>query len=98
MKILMKYMAVGAMMVTCFSCATDSTQILVNKIENDRSFQQVDSMARAVIGKGLNAGSGYSQVWARDLNTFVETACEVMNPQDLRGAILVFFGLQQPNG
>ena len=98
MKSLVKYMAVGAMAMACFSCATDSKQVLVNSIENDLSFQQVDSMGRAVIGKGLNAGSGYSQVWARDLNTFIETACEVVDTKDLRGAILVFFGLQQPNG
>ena len=65
MKSLVKYMAVGAMAMACFSCATDSKQVLVNSIENDLSFQQVDSMGRAVIGKGLNAGSGYSQVWAR---------------------------------
>lgn len=98
MKIEMKHIAIAAMAMTCFSCATDSKQVLVNKIENNQSFHLVDSMGRAVLGKGLNAGSGYSQVWARDMNTFIETACEVVDKEDLRGAILVFFGLQQPNG
>lgn len=98
MKSLVRHIAVAVMAVTCSSCATDSKQALVNSIENNQSFQMVDSMGREVLGKGLNAGSGYSQVWARDMNTFIETACEVVSKEDLRGAILVFFGLQQPNG
>lgn len=98
MKSLVKHITVVVMAITCFSCTTDPKQVLVNNIENNQSFQMVDSMGRAVLGKGLNAGSGYSQVWARDMNTFIETACEVVNKDDLRGAILVFFGLQQPNG
>lgn len=98
MKSLVRHIAVAVIAVTCSSCATDSKQALVNSIENNQSFQMVDSMGREVLGKGLNAGSGYSQVWARDMNTFIETACEVVSKEDLRGAILVFFGLQQPNG
>lgn len=98
MKSLVRHIAVAVMAVTCSSCATDSKQALVNSIETNQSFQMVDSMGREVLGKGLNAGSGYSQVWARDMNTFIETACEVVSKEDLRGAILVFFGLQQPNG
>lgn len=50
-------------------------------------------MARAVIRSGFNAGSGYSQIWARDMNTFIEVACEESNPSDLRNAILLFFAL-----
>lgn len=71
---------------------------LARQIRSDRSLQQVDSMARAVIRQGLTAGSGYSQVWIRDLNTFIEVACEEMEPAVLREAILLFFALQQPNG
>ena len=69
---------------------------LADTLLNDSTLQQVDSMARAVLAHGFNAGSGYSQVWARDLNTFIETACEVNDPADIRGAILLFFRLQQP--
>lgn len=54
-------------------------------------------MARSVIGQGFNAGSGYSQIWARDMNTFIEVACEETNQTDIRNAILLFFALQQPN-
>ena len=80
------------------SCAAPNPNLeLAEAIRNDQSFHQVDSMARAVIGQGLNAGSGYSQIWARDMNTFIETACEITDPKILREAILLFFTLQQPN-
>ena len=80
------------------SCAAPNPNLeLAEAIRNDQSFHQVDSMARAVIGQGLNAGSGYSQIWARDMNTFIETACEITDQKVLREAILLFFALQQPN-
>ena len=72
-------------------------QNLSKTILEDKSLNTVDSMAREVIKSGFNAGSGYSQIWARDMNTFIETACEENNPNDLRQAILLFFALQQPN-
>ena len=96
----MKVRTILAGMTCAFlvSCAAPNPNLeLAEAIRNDQSFHQVDSMARAVIGQGLNAGSGYSQIWARDMNTFIETACEVTNPKVLREAILLFFALQQPN-
>lgn len=98
MKKSIKCLVAAMAMTVCLPCAADSKRDLVNSINNNRFFCQVDSMGREVLTKGLNAGSGYSQVWARDLNTFIETACEVMDTGNLRGALLVFFGLQQPNG
>ena len=35
--------------------------------------------------------------YARDMNTFIEIACEESDPHELREAILLFFALQQPN-
>lgn len=58
----------------------------------------VDSMARGLLRQGFNAGSGYSQVWIRDLNTFIETAAECVPAAELRGALYLFFALQQDNG
>ena len=82
----------------CVSCTSPTKEKqLANQILQDTSLRQVDKMARQVIGSGFNAGSGYSQIWARDMNTFIETACEISNPQDLRNAIILFFALQQPN-
>lgn len=71
---------------------------LADRILSDTTMAQVDSMAREILKGSFNAGSGYSQVWARDLNTFVETACEVNNPADIREALMIFLRLQQPNG
>ena len=81
-----------------FSCTMPSPQQqLAKTILNDTTLHQVDSMARSVISQGFNAGSGYSQIWARDMNTFIEVACEETNQTDIRNAILLFFALQQPN-
>lgn len=84
--------------VLCLCSSKKPEQILAKEILEDRSLHVVDSMARDVIRKGLNAGGGYSQVWARDLNTFIEIATEESGRETLRGAILLFFALQQPNG
>lgn len=85
----------------CLGClisctAPTPTQKLAEEISRDVSLHTVDSLARAVIRSGFNAGSGYSQIWARDLNTFIEIAAEESDPADLRNAILLFFALQQP--
>ena len=86
----------GLLLVSCGT--TDPEVELARRIQADQSLCQVDSMARAVIGQGFNAGSGYSQIWARDMNTFIETACEVSDTKAIRDAILLFFSFQQPNG
>lgn len=84
--------------VAFFSCTTTNPQQqLAETILNDTTLHQVDSMARSIISQGFNAGSGYSQIWARDMNTFIEVACEETNQTDIRNAILLFFALQQPN-
>lgn len=76
---------------------SDPKRALANKILNDPTLTVVDTMARNLLKKGFNAGSGYSQVWARDMNTFIETALQEVDPKEIRGALLVFFALQQPN-
>jgi len=80
-------------------CSThrNSDKSLAQTILRDSSLARVDSMAHSLLQKGFNAGSGYSQVWVRDMNTFVETALQVVDPKEIRGAILVFFALQQPD-
>lgn len=89
------FVLLSSLLVAC--TAPTKNQQLAESIRQDTSFATVDSMARDIIRKGFNAGSGYSQIWARDMNTFIEVACEESNPQDLRNAILIFFTLQQPN-
>ena len=71
---------------------------LAQTIRNDKSLDEVVSLANKLLSKGFNAGSGYSQVWCRDMNTFIEAALDVVPQKDVRGALLLFFALQQPNG
>ena len=47
-----------------------SNKELAKTIIDDATLSQVQSMAEDVLKQGFNAGSGYSQVWARDMNTF----------------------------
>ena len=55
-------------------------------------------MARKVFEDDLTAGSGYGEVWIRDLNTFIEEALEVHEPQRFRESLLTFFKFQGANG
>ena len=71
---------------------------LRQSIASDTRLDVVDSMARALIGSGFNAGSVYHQVWCRDLNTFIETSCELLPRETIREAVVRFYAFQQPNG
>ena len=71
---------------------------LARQIRQDERLDRVDSMARALIATGLSAGNVYNQVWCRDLNTFIETSCEVLPQALLRETILRLYAFQQPNG
>lgn len=73
------FMIGTVLFLTACSHQTTTRQKLAASILQDTSLTVVDSMARVTIRNGLNAGSGYTQVWARDMNTFVEIACEEMD-------------------
>jgi hypothetical protein len=79
-----------------FSAETDAN--LAAEIRADPTLTQVHQMAQNLLRRGLNAGSGYSEVWIRDLNTFIEVALEVNPPERLRDALLTFFKFQGPAG
>lgn len=51
-----------------------------------------------VLGRGLNAGDRYPEVWIRDFATFIEIQCRVVPHAALREALLQFFAFQQPDG
>ncbi len=80
------------------SSIAETHQELANHILADTSLQTVERMARELLGKGFDAGGGYTQVWIRDLNTFIETSCEVYDPKEIRRHLLTFYYLQQKNG
>lgn len=71
---------------------------LAGKILADQTLSDVYRKAQTLLKGGFNAGSGYGEVWIRDLNTFIEVAIEVNPPQRLREALLTFFKFQGPNG
>lgn len=71
---------------------------LARQILDDQTLRDVDRMAKDLLKGGLNAGSGYGEVWIRDMNTFITVALEVNPPQRFRDALLTFFKLQGTNG
>ncbi|WP_316748847.1 hypothetical protein [Pedobacter gandavensis] len=93
------YILSGAFLV--FGCHSEGKaqkqQDLAAQILADSSLTMVDNLAKGIIKEGFNAGSGYSQIWARDFNTLIETSLDVRSKEDVRGAILMFFALQQKN-
>lgn len=71
---------------------------LAAKILVDKSLSQASSMAKDILKSGLNAGSGYDQVWIRDANTFIEVALGVNPPERFRDAFLNVFKFQGDDG
>ena len=50
----------------------------------DEELREVRDRAKALLGTGLTAGSGYGEVWIRDLNTFIELALQVNEAKGIR--------------
>ena len=81
----------------CASPAAMSPE-LAARIVSDARLDSVCVRAGRLAAQGLTAGSGYAEVWIRDLNTFMTLACEVSDPALLREALLRFFAFQGPDG
>jgi hypothetical protein len=75
-----------------------ATRGLAGEILRDRELEEVLKRAKALLQTGLTAGSGYGEVWIRDLNTFLELALQVNDAGPLREALLTFFKFQGPEG
>lgn len=71
---------------------------LSETILNNPDLTLVLEKAKSILKTGLTAGSGYGEVWIRDLNTFIELALEVRDKAQLRRSLLVFFHFQPKNG
>ena len=65
---------------------------------SESSLKKVENMAYSVLSSGFNAGDGYNQVWARDLNTFIRFSCKVLPQDTVRNALLKFFYFQGFDG
>ena len=73
-------------------------QELARRILDDPEFDFALDRARTLLGSGLTAGSGYGEVWIRDLNTFIEMALRYVNRDVIRSNLLTFFMFQGADG
>jgi len=71
---------------------------LAQEILADPDLIAVHRRAKTLLETGLNAGSGYGEVWIRDLNTFIELALQVQDEEQIRRSLLVFFHFQGKDG
>ena len=78
--------------------AASAQQSLARKILADPNLPLVLGKAESLLKTGFNAGSGYGEVWIRDLNTFIELSLEVNDPKPIREALLTFCKFQGPEG
>jgi hypothetical protein len=88
----------GAVTPTAGNMANPGDTELAAQILADKTLPQVHRKAQELLKGGLNAGGGYSQVWIRDMNTFIEIALEVNPHERFREALLNFCKLQGPQG
>ncbi|MGE5295280.1 MAG: polysaccharide lyase family protein, partial [Solirubrobacterales bacterium] len=72
--------------------------VLAKRILADPNLPTVLAKAKDLLKTGFNAGSGYGEVWIRDLNTFIELSLQVNDPKPIREALLTFFKFQGPEG
>jgi hypothetical protein len=91
-------LAVSARSAETNGTANLSQAELARQILADQTLREVHQMAQKLLKSGLNAGSGYGEVWIRDLNTFIGVALEVNPPQRFRDALLTFLKFQGTNG
>ena len=71
---------------------------LAQKILTDESLDKVYDRARALVKTGFTAGSGYSEVWIRDYNTFVNLSCDILPLETVKNNLLMFFKFQGEDG
>lgn len=72
--------------------------VLIERIVKDSTLHIVKKKAIDIIKKGFNAGDGYSEVWIRDYNTFIDLSAEVFESASLEENLLVFLKLQGDDG
>jgi len=96
-----KFKRITVLIVVLMStvCLTfgQSKKELASKILSDNTLDSVYLKASVLLRKGFAAGDGYPQVWIRDLNSFIETSCDVYDTKIIRKNLVTFFNLQQPN-
>lgn len=82
----------------CTQVNAQASRDLAYKIRQDTTLNHVKEMAQVLIKTGFNAGSGYGEVWIRDLNTFIQLSCGIMPKDSIKGALKIFFQMQGEDG
>lgn len=67
-------------------------------IRTHETYPVVVEKAEALIRTGYTAGDSYGEVWIRDLATFIDLACQVNDPDEIRQQLLLFFHFQGEDG
>lgn len=80
------------------SIPSSQSASVARQILADPNLPLVLDKARSLLKTGFTAGSGYGEVWIRDLNTFIELSLQVNDPKPVREALLTFFRFQGPQG
>ena len=83
---------------TAHAGRSEAEKQLAREILANKDLTAVLERGRALLATGLNAGSGYGEVWIRDLNTFIELALEVQDVEQIRESLLIFFHFQGADG
>jgi hypothetical protein len=92
------FLMIAAMCMSGVAQSQEADKELARKILADSRLTKVEEMAKELLKTGFNAGDGYPQVWIRDMNTFIETSCDVYDTRVIRRNLITFLHLQQPNG
>ncbi len=67
---------------------------LAKRILADKRLDSVSLKAKALISTGFTAGSGYGEIWIRDLNTFINGSLDVGSLAEVKEKLLLFFKFQ----
>ncbi len=78
--------------------ASKADRELAARILADADFDFALERARTLLGSGLTAGSGYGEVWIRDLNTFLNLTLRCVHRDVIRSNLLTFFKFQGADG
>lgn len=71
---------------------------LAQKILKDERYDIIKEKGLALLSTGFNAGSGYQEVWIRDLNTFITYSLQVRPQEEVREVLLRFLYFQGFDG
>lgn len=82
----------------CMNSMAQGTEALTARMSDNPDYAKVEEMAYNILKTGFNAGDGYNQVWARDLNTFIKFSCRILDHDVVREALLKFFYFQGFDG